>query len=196
MSFYLPRWEPTDPQSRIDVSRMRWVRRTRPRNVVRFGVALFLTYLAGSYLVEVAILGPGGTQFLYGRLWPALIVLDFLVGGGILFLAMLVEPPVIGLSERGVVFGRLGGEAVEWARFLPPKPSLWGVAMRFRGDVALRGGGPDSLWDRSSRVLPWREEPGRRYIDPIQFGEIRRRPEWPRWTLDPRLESLLRNGDR
>jgi len=176
VSFYLPRWRDEDRWTRVDPFQVQWVRRTGPRYLPWVGLVISTAVLATIY-VGFSALVRSWTDW-PTTLWLSLLVVGVLVTGVLLLTARLAQPLLVGISDRGVVFGRLGGEAVEWDQLVRARHSIWGIALDFPVNV---GWWFLARWQPG--VLIWSGWTSSRYIDGGQFRAILQRPQCP-----PRLD--------
>lgn len=174
MSFYLPRWQDGDRWTRIDPLQIEWVKRTRPRYLPWVGLALAAVFLAAIYVAISALIRSWSASL--SALWPSLLIGGIVVGGGLVLVARIAQPLLVGVSDRGVVFGRIGGEAVEWNQLIRVRPSAWGIAIDYPLNL-----GWWFLVQWSPSAMIWSGQVATRYIDEGQFRAILRRPECPSW---------------
>jgi hypothetical protein len=177
VSFYLPRWQNDDHWTRIDARQVQWVKRTEPRylswaGLVITGAILAAMYVGFSALVRSWVAWPT-------MLWVSLLIVGVLVTGVVLLTSKLAQPFLVGISDRGVIFGRLGGEAVEWDQLIRARRSIWGIAVDYPLNI-----GWWFLAPRWPGALVWSGSAASRYIDGGQFRAILQRPQCP-----PRLRS-------
>lgn len=173
MSFYLPRWYDDGRWSRIDPVRLRWVERTEPRNLLWAAVAVSAAMILILYAIFAAFVGSvTAVPFV---LWSWLLVAAIPLTAITVALAWFAQPGVVGVAERGVVFGRLGGDAVEWAQLIAARRSVWGVALDYRWNTEWWA--PWSV-DRGW-FGTWSGRPATRYIDGRQFQAMLELPQCP-----------------
>jgi hypothetical protein len=177
VSFYLPRWQDDDRWTRIDPRGVQWVKRTESRYLPWVGLVISAAVLVAMY-VGFSSLVRSWTSW-PPNLWISLLIVGVLLTGVLLLSAKLAQPFLVGISDRGVIFGRLGGEAVEWNQLIRGRRSIWGIAV----DYPLNLG----WWFLASwwpGTLVWSGWTASRYVDRGQFRAILQRPQCP-----PRLRS-------
>jgi hypothetical protein len=170
--FYLPRWQDGDHWTRIDPLQVDWVHRTETRSLLWAGLlisgaVLTTTYAGLSALVRSWTAWPTA-------LWDLLVIVGVVVTGLLALTGMFAQPTLVGVTDRGVLFGRYAGEAVEWDQLIRTRRTTWGIAVDFAPNYDWW------VWPAWSvgRMI-WSSQTASRYIDRAQLRAILQRPQCP-----------------